>query len=161
MPSEEEREPIRPVAQPVSGKPGRYLVTTGTKYEFQFGYSRAVRHGSEIRVSGTAGLGENGVVVSDDVSGQLRRAIEILTESLQQLGAELGDVIMTRIYLKDMKDADTAAVVHGEVFRDIRPATTIVRTDFLDARILVEIEAQAVYGGGHEQVRSATPRQGT
>lgn len=122
----------------------RNLVSTGTKYEFQFGYSRAVRQGDRIWLSGTAGFDDDGELVSDDVSGQLRRAIEILTKALTQLGATLEDVVMTRIYLADMKDADTAAVVHGEAFRDIRPATTVVRTDFVDRRILVEIEAEAV-----------------
>jgi hypothetical protein len=57
---------------------------------------------------------------------------------------------MTRIYVRDVHDIDRVAVVHGEVFRDIRPATTIVRVDFIDERILVEIEAEAVYGGADE-----------
>ena len=136
--------------------PERRLVSTGTKYEFQFGYSRAVRHGTVIRISGTAGLGEDGQVVADDVTGQLRRALEIMTDALRQLGAGLEDVVMTRIYLADMRDADTAAVVHGEAFRDIRPATTVVRTEFVDSRILVEIEAEAVYGGADQDVPAAT-----
>lgn len=136
--------------------PERRLVSTGTKYEFQFGYSRAVRSGTVIRVSGTAGLGEDGQVVADDVTGQLRRALEIMTDALRQLGAGLEDVVMTRIYLADMRDADTAAVVHGEAFRDIRPATTVVRTEFVDSRILVEIEAEAVYGGADQDVPAAT-----
>lgn len=125
------------------GKAGRRLVSTRTKYEFQFGYSRAVRQGNVIKVAGTAGLGEDGQVVADDVSGQLGRAIEIVRDALRELGAELEDVIMTRVYVADIKDADTVAVVHGEAFRDIRPATTIVKTEFVDARILVEIEAEA------------------
>jgi enamine deaminase RidA (YjgF/YER057c/UK114 family) len=130
-----------------TGATGRRLVTTGTKYEFQFGYSRAVRVGDIVRVSGTAGLDENGQVVADDVAAQLRRAIEIMAKALEELGADLGDVVMTRVYLADMRDADTVAVVHGEVFRDIRPATTIVKNEFVDGKILVEIEAEAVYGG--------------
>lgn len=161
MPDEEERgDAGKLFAQAVSGRPGRFLVSTGTKYEFQFGYSRAVRHGNVVRLSGTAGLGEDGTVVSDDVSGQLRRALEIMREAFGQLGADMGDVIMTRIYLADMKDADTAAVVHGEAFRDIRPATTIVKSEFVDRRILVEIEAEAVYGGADEKAASTTGRQG-
>jgi len=161
MPEQEERAEARKLfAEEVSGRPGRFLVSTGTKYEFQFGYSRAVRHGNVVRLSGTAGLGEDGLVVSDDVSGQLRRALEIMRETFGELGADLRDVIMTRIYLADMKDADTAAVVHGEVFRDIRPATTIVKTEFVDRRILVEIEAEAVYGGADETARSSTGRSG-
>ena len=126
---------------------GRRLVTTGTKYEFQFGYSRAIRHGDVIRVSGTAGLDEKGQVVADDIATQLRRSIAIVKRALEELGAELSDVIMTRIYVADIRDAEAIAVVHGEAFRDIRPATTIVKTEFVDPKILVEIEAEAVCGG--------------
>jgi enamine deaminase RidA (YjgF/YER057c/UK114 family) len=127
--------------------PRRYLHSTSTKYEFQFGYSRAVRHGRVVRVAGTAGLDEDGQVVSDDVVEQMRRALEIVKDSLEDLGANLGDVIMTRIYVRDVHDIDRIAVIHGEVFREIRPATTIVKVDFIDPKILVEIEAEAVYGG--------------
>jgi enamine deaminase RidA (YjgF/YER057c/UK114 family) len=130
--------------------PRRYLHSTSTKYEFQFGYSRAVRHGRVVRVAGTAGLDENGQVVSDDVVDQMRRAIEIMKSALEDLGSSLEEVIMTRIYVHDVHDIDRVAVIHGEVFRDIRPATTIVRVDFIDDRILVEIEAEAVYGGADE-----------
>lgn len=130
--------------------PERLLHSTGTKYEFQFGYSRAVRHGNVIRVAGTAGLGEDGQVVSNDVVDQTRRAIELITAALEDLGASLGEVIMTRIYVRDTHDIDRVAVIHGEVFRDIRPATSIVKVDFIDPKILVEIEAEAVYGGAAE-----------
>jgi enamine deaminase RidA (YjgF/YER057c/UK114 family) len=130
--------------------PLRYLHSTSTKYEFQFGYSRAVRHGRVVRVAGTAGLNEDGQVVSDDVVDQMRRAIELIKAALEDLGSHLGDVIMTRIYVRDVTDIDRVAVIHGEVFRDIRPATTIVRVDFIDPNILVEIEAEAVYGGADE-----------
>ena len=128
----------------------RYFHSTSTKFEFQFGYSRAVRHGRVVRVAGTAGLGEDGQVVSNDVVDQMRRAIEIIKDSLEDLGTHLGDVIMTRIYVKNIHDIDRVAVIHGEVFRDIRPATTIVKVDFIDDRILVEMEAEAVYGGADE-----------
>ena len=130
--------------------PKRFLHSTGTKYEFQFGYSRAVRHGNIIRIAGTAGLGEDGQVVSSDVVDQARRAIELIKAALEDLGASLGEVIMTRIYVRDTHDIDRVAVIHGEVFRDIRPATTIVKVDFIDPKILVEIEAEAVYGGAAE-----------
>ena len=127
--------------------PRRYLHSTSTKYEFQFGYSRAVRHGRVVRIAGTAGLDENGQVVSDDVVDQMRRALEIIKGALEDLGSSLGDVIMTRIYVRDVQDIDRVAVVHGDVFRDIRPATTIVQVNFIDPRIQVEIEAECVYGG--------------
>jgi len=133
---------------------GRFLYSTSTKFEFQFGYSRAVRHGNVIRIAGTAGLDEDGQVVSDDVVEQMRRAIEIVKTALEDLGGSLGDVIMTRLYVRNVSDIDSVAVVHGEVFRDIRPATSIVKVDFIDPKILVEIEAEAVYGG-------ADAKQGT
>jgi enamine deaminase RidA (YjgF/YER057c/UK114 family) len=130
--------------------PQRYMHSTSTKYEFQFGYSRAVRHGRVVRVAGTAGIGEDGQVVSDDVVDQMRHAISIIKDSLEDLGSSLDEVIMTRIYVRDVHDIDRVAVIHGEVFREIRPATTIVKVDFIDPNILVEIEAEAVYGGADE-----------
>lgn len=130
--------------------PQRYMHSTSTKYEFQFGYSRAVRHGRVVRVAGTAGIGEDGQVVSDDVVDQMRHAISIIKDSLEDLGSSLDEVIMTRVYVRDVHDIDRVAVIHGEVFREIRPATTIVKVDFIDPNILVEIEAEAVYGGADE-----------
>ena len=129
-----------------TNNPDRFLYSTQTKYEFQFGYSRAVRHGNVIRVAGTAGLDDNGNVVSDDVVEQMRRALFLVQTALEDLGGRLEDVIMTRIYVSNVHNIDHVAVVHGEIFRDIRPATTIVRVEFIDPRILVEVEAEAVYG---------------
>ncbi len=128
----------------------RTSVSTGTKYEFQFGYSRAVRQGNVIRVAGTAGLGENGQVVSDDVVEQMRRALEIVRNALEKLGGTLDDVIMTRIYVSDVRDIDSVALVHGEVFREIRPASSILKVDFIDPKIQVEVEAEALLGGKRE-----------
>jgi enamine deaminase RidA (YjgF/YER057c/UK114 family) len=130
--------------------PNRRLYTTGSRGEFQFGFSRAIRHGSVVRVAGTAGIGEDGSVVSDDVVDQMRAAIKTVKASLDDLGCTLDDVIMTRVYVRNAADIQNVAVVHGEVFRDIRPAMTIVKVDFIDAHILVEIEAEAVYGGADE-----------
>ncbi len=134
------------MSEAAQGTDGRRRVSTGTKYEFQFGYSRAVRHGNVIRIAGTAGLGEDGTVVADDVVEQMRRALQIVGEALAALGSRFEDVIMTRVYVADVKDAEHIAVVHGEVFRDIRPATSIVKTEFVDPRILVEIEVEALAG---------------
>ena len=128
----------------------RYLYTTGSRGEFQFGFSRAIRHGSVVRVAGTAGIGPDGTVVSDDVVEQMRAAIDTVKASLEDLGCGIEDVIMTRVYVRNAADIQNVAVVHGEVFRDIRPAMTIVKVDFIDAHILVEIEAEAVYGGADE-----------
>ena len=130
----------------------RRSVNTGTRYEFQFGYSRGVRVNDHIRVAGTAGLGENGQVVSDDVVEQMRKALDVVIKAIEELGGKLDDVVMTRIYVSDIHNIDHVAVVHGEVFRDVRPATTIVRVDFIDAKILVEVEAEAVLGAKKEKV---------
>ena len=130
-----------------TGNPSRFLHSTRTKYEQRFSYSRAVRHGSAIRVAGTAGLDENGDPVEGGVAAQTHRALEIVRRALADLGASLDDVVMTRVYVSDASNIQTVAGIHGEVFRDIRPAATIVKVDFIDPRILVEIEAEAVYGG--------------
>ena len=132
--------------------PARWLHSTKTKYEFQFGYSRAVRHGDVIRVAGTAGLDEDGNIVSDDVVEQMRRALELVRIAIEDLGGRLEDVIMTRIYVSNVHNIDHVALIHGEVFRDIRPATSIVRVEFIDPKILVEVEAEAVYGGSKEKI---------
>ena len=130
----------------------RRTINTGTRYEFQFGYSRAVRVNDHIRVAGTAGLGENGQVVSDDVVEQMRKALDVVIKAIEELGGAKEDVVMTRIYVSDIHNIDHVAVVHGEVFREVRPATTIVRVDFIDAKILVEVEAEAVLGAKKEKL---------
>ncbi len=138
------------MATPDRNNPKRFMFSTGSRSEFQFGYSRAVRHGSVVRVAGTAGIGPDGQVVSDDVVDQMRAALHTMEQALEDLGCKLGDVIMTRIYVRNANDIQSVAVVHGEMFRDIRPATTIVKVDFIDPKILVEIEGEAVYGGADE-----------
>ncbi len=116
--------------------PARFLFSTKTKYEFQFGYSRAVRHGNVIRVAGTAGLDEDGNPLPD-----------IVKAAIEDLGGRIEDTIMTRVYVSDVAAIESVAVIHGDFFRDIRPATTIVQVNFIDPRIQVEIEAENVYGG--------------
>ena len=124
--------------------PGRQLYSTRTKWEFQIGYSRAVRDGEHVRLAGTAGLDEDGTPVPGGAAAQMRRAFEIAAGALREVGAEFKDAFMTRIYVKDATDIVDVAVVHGEVFRDIRPATTIVQAGFVDPAILVEIEMEAL-----------------
>lgn len=130
-----------------AGNPNRWLYSTKTKYEFQFGYSRAVRHGNVIRVAGTAGLDEDGTPVQGGIVDQMRQALEIVKAAIEDLGGRIEDVIMTRIYVADVAAIESVAVIHGDFFRDIRPATTIVQVNFIDPRIQVEVEAEAVYGG--------------
>ena len=127
--------------------PLRWRHSTKTKYEFQFGYSRAIRHGNIIRVAGTAGLDDNGNPVKGGIADQTRRALDIVKAAIEDLGGSLEDTIMTRVYVADVAAIESVAIIHGDFFRDIRPATTIVQVNFIDSRIQVEIEAEAVYGG--------------
>jgi enamine deaminase RidA (YjgF/YER057c/UK114 family) len=130
--------------------PLRWRYSTKTKFEFQFGYSRAIRHGNIIRVAGTAGLDEDGTPLNGGVVDQTKRSLEIIKTAIEDLGGRIEDTIMTRVYVADTASIESVAVVHGEFFRDIRPATTIVQVNFIDSRIQVEIEAEAVYGGADE-----------
>jgi len=130
-----------------ANNPARFLYSTKTKYEFQFGYSRAVRHGNVIRVAGTAGRDDDGNPLPGGITDQTKRALEIVKTAIEDLGGRLEDTIMTRVYVADTAAIESVAVIHGDFFRDIRPATTIVQVNFIDSRILVEIEAEVVYGG--------------
>jgi enamine deaminase RidA (YjgF/YER057c/UK114 family) len=130
-----------------TSNPARFLYNTKTKYEFQFGYSRAVRHGNVIRVAGTAGLDENGNPLGGSIVDQTKRALEIVKAAVEDLGGKIEDTIMTRVYVSDVAAIESVAVIHGEFFRDIRPASTIVQVNFIDPRILVEIEAEVIFGG--------------
>ena len=134
-----------------ANNPLRFLHSTKTKYEFQFGYSRAVRHGNVIRVAGTAGRDEDGTPLSGGVVDQTKRALEIIKAAVEDLGGRMEDTIMTRVYVADTAAIESVAVVHGDFFRDIRPATTIVQVNFIDTRIQVEIEAEVVYGAADDK----------
>jgi enamine deaminase RidA (YjgF/YER057c/UK114 family) len=125
---------------------GRRSVSTGSPYEPIIGISRAVRIGPIIAVSGTAPLGPDGKTVGvGDPAAQARRCFEISRLALEQLGSSLGDVIRTRIFLTRIEDWRAVGEVHGEVFRGIRPASTMVQvTRFIDPDWLVETEVDAV-----------------
>jgi enamine deaminase RidA (YjgF/YER057c/UK114 family) len=123
----------------------RLLVSSGSPYESIVGYSRAVRVGDFIAVSGTtAGSGGRPVAIGDP-EAQTRAIFETIAKALDEAGASLKDVIRTRVYLVDMAHFEDVGKVHGEVFGDIRPAnTTLTVSGFVSPEWLVEIEVEAV-----------------
>jgi enamine deaminase RidA (YjgF/YER057c/UK114 family) len=127
-------------------KPKRQSVSSGSPYEPIIGISRAVRIGQMIAVSGTAPIGPDGKTVgAGDPAAQARRCFEIVKQALEKLGASLDDVIRTRAFLTRIEDWKVVAEVHGECFRGVRPANTIVQVSrFVDAEWLVEVEVDAV-----------------
>lgn len=124
----------------------RQLVSSGSPYEPIIGFSRAVRVGDTVSVGGTAPIGNNGKTAAPgDPSGQARRCFDIIKNALNKIGADLKDVVRTRIMLKNIEDWEAVARVHGEYFHEIRPASTIVQVSrFIESEWLVEIEADAV-----------------
>lgn len=124
----------------------RQLVSSGSPYGKPIGFSRAVRVGNIIAVSGTAPLGPDGqTTCPGDVSGQTRRCLEIIKEAIENAGGRLENVIRTRIMLVDIGHWPDAGKAHGEFFGEIRPASTMVEVKgFVDPDWLVEIEADCV-----------------
>jgi enamine deaminase RidA (YjgF/YER057c/UK114 family) len=126
----------------------RQRVSSGSPFESQIGFSRAVRQGPFISVSGTAPIAEGGGTDGiDDPARQTRRCLEIIQDALARLGVPLEAVIRTRIFIVRLEDWEAIASVHGEFFGEIRPASTVVQVQgLLDPDWRVEIEADAVEG---------------
>jgi enamine deaminase RidA (YjgF/YER057c/UK114 family) len=123
----------------------RRSVQTGAPWEAIAGYSRAVRVGAHIYVSGTTAQGPDGLVGKGDPAAQTRRCLEIVQAALESLGGSLNDVVRTRMYVTDIRLWEPIARVHGEVFATIRPATAMVEVSALiEPEMLVEIEADAI-----------------
>jgi enamine deaminase RidA (YjgF/YER057c/UK114 family) len=124
----------------------RTNVSTGTKWEPKFGYSRAVRVGDHVYVSGTTATEDGEVVAPGDPAAQTRHILGIVENSLADAGASLDDVVRTRVFLTDIDDWQAVGAVHAEVFGDVRPATSILGvSELLDPDIVVEIEVDAVH----------------
>jgi enamine deaminase RidA (YjgF/YER057c/UK114 family) len=120
----------------------RQLVASGSPFEREIGFSRAVRVGNILEVAGTAPVGAD---APDDVYAQTKRCLEIIAQALRDAGAEPRHVTRTRVMLRDMSRWREAARAHGEMFADVRPCVTFVEVSgFIDPEWLVEIEASAV-----------------
>ncbi len=127
------------------GRAGRSVVDSGSVWEPIAGYSRAVRTGDRILVSGTTathGAGE--VVCARDPAGQATFILDKIAASLAALGGTMADVVRTRVYLADADDWEPVSRAHGRVFGDIRPANTLIEVGRLVGDYRVEMEAEAV-----------------
>jgi enamine deaminase RidA (YjgF/YER057c/UK114 family) len=123
----------------------RRRVASGSPYEQMIGFSRAIVAGNHVSVSGTAPIMPDGGEPPSDAYGQTKRCLEIIVEALREAGASASDVVRTRTYLVDAADWEEVGRAHGEVFADVRPASTmVVVTGFLDPRWRVELEANAI-----------------
>ena len=123
----------------------RRLIASGSPYEPVVGFSRAVVAGPHVFVAGTAPIMPDGKDPPADTYGQTRRVLEIILEALAEAGAEPEHVVRTRVFLTPDADFDEAARAHGDVFSDIRPASTMLFVHSLaDPRWHVEMEAQAL-----------------
>ena len=120
---------------------------SGAPWEGIVGYSRVVVRGEAAWVSGTTSMLNGSVAHPGDAAAQTRQALEIIAESLQRAGFSINDVVRTRIFVTDISRWEEIGRVHGEVFGEVRPATSMVQVSALiDPAMLVEIEAEAVRG---------------
>jgi enamine deaminase RidA (YjgF/YER057c/UK114 family) len=125
----------------------RTLISSGSIYEPVVGYSRAVRAGAFVFISGTTSGSPDGAIGGNNAELQTREIFVRLAAALEQAGATFGDVVRTRMYLTNIADFDAVGRVHGEYFGDIRPAATAVEVRALAAPdMLIEIDVDAIIG---------------
>lgn len=123
--------------------------SSGTPWESIAGYSRAVRVGNIIEVAGTTAVDTEGQVVgAGDISKQTDYIFNKIRNALNDAGSKMSDVIRTRMYLTDINDWEAVARVHGDIFSDIKPVSTLVEVSgLIDEELLIEIEVSAVVSG--------------
>jgi len=128
----------------------RLEISTGAPWERKVGYSRAVRIGSLVDVSGTVAVDEDGKVIgAGDPYVQAKVIFEKIRKSLEDTGASINDVIRTRMYVTDISNWNEVGKAHGETFTEVKPATSLVEvSNLISPEYLVEIEALAVVGKG-------------
>ena len=123
----------------------RQNISTGGPWEAKIGYSRAVRVGAALYVSGSTAMTPSGLVGKGDPYAQTIQTFKTIEAALKQAGASLNDVVRTRIYMANIDQWQEVGRAHGEIFGNIRPATTMVEVKrLIDPDMLVEIEADAV-----------------
>lgn len=128
----------------VTNRFGRQTASSGSKWEPILGYSRAVRSGNLIAVTGTVGVNADGKY-SPSIEAQARRSLQIIQAAIEALGGKMEQVIRTRIFVTDVSKWQEVGKAHAEVFGEIRPAITIVQVPkLIDADAQIEIEADAV-----------------
>ena len=123
----------------------RQTVSSGTEWERKVGYSRAVRTGREVHVSGTTATDETGELVGeDDPYEQTAQALQNVERALEDAGASITDVVRTRMYVTDIEHWEAIGLAHAEVFGEVRPTTSMVQVErLIDPEMLVEVEAVA------------------
>jgi enamine deaminase RidA (YjgF/YER057c/UK114 family) len=123
----------------------RIRINTNAKWENQIGYSRAIKAGNVIEVSGTSAIDRDRIIAPGDPYQQTRFIIQKIERAINEAGGSLKDVVRTRIYVTNIRDWEPVGRAHGEFFKDIKPATTMVEvTSLIDPNFVVVIEATAI-----------------